>query len=423
MRVSSQTQSTVDVLTQFASQSFQEDPFPLLRWLRENDPVHRTRTGIYLVSRHADAQRVLQGSASDFPRPQRGAAAASPLQQRHRSANLLSNTLLMRNPPEHTRVRKQLNRDFTMRRVESLRPGIADYCNRLLDELEAPLRDGETLDIHHAMSLPMVVHVLSELLGVPKSDREWLPDLVNDVLAALIGQSEELLTTADANSVIIEDYFRQLVRERRLRPRDDLISVLTQPPADDPDPLTDDEVAALLWGIWAAGFETAAGGVDFGIRAMLHHPDERVWLSGGERAVNAFVGEVLRYDAPVLFSPGARIPIRDIQLEGGTVPAGCDVRPVLAAANHDPAVFANPERFDPSRDTKKILTFGHGIHRCIGAYLARVEMAVSLPLIHRRFPTLCSAGEPEWNCNVFVRTVSTLPVALQQLPNPRTARR
>ena len=178
----------------------------------------------------------------------------------------------------------------------------------------------------------------------------------------------------------------------------------------------------MLWGMLLGGFATTAATIDHAVLAMLTYPQQRHWLQGDAVGVKAFVEEVLRCDAPVMFSSIPRIAQRDIELGGMVIPKSADVRMLIAAGNRDPDAFADPDRFDPARfygtspgmstDGKIMLSFGHGIHFCLGAQLVRVQLAESLPRIQARFPTLALAEQPTREPSAFLRTFRALPVRL-----------
>jgi cytochrome P450 len=405
--------AAVDVIARLLHPDNRADPYPILSWLREHDPVHRTPRGMYLISRHADALRVFQESGTTFLSPDREHLAAQFPEALQRPAMaMFANSFALSNPPEHTRLRKLVTREFTVRRIEGLRPRMEELCDSLLDGLAGRLRGGEPVDIQTAVCEPFAVTLLAELLGIPPEDRPWLSGLVGDVLSAYPGAPEEILERADRQTVAMDGYLSTLIAERARAPRDDMISAFAAPPDGGEERLAPGELVPTLWALWCAGFKTSAAGITSGVRAMLDHPGERRWLSGDQREVAAFVDEVLRYDAPTILTPFVRITARDTDLEGGTIPAGSDVRVMIGAANRDPAAFADPDRFDPSRDAGGSMTFTAGIHFCIGAALARTQMAVSLPRIHARFPNLVAGGDPVWGDIVFHHMAKHLPVAL-----------
>ncbi|MEV6235656.1 cytochrome P450 [Lentzea sp. NPDC051838] len=386
--------SLPDALGQFATAEFHRDPYPYLRRLRETEPVHRTSAGFYLVSRHRDASFVFRESGL-FVSPDLTGLPDTGL---GRTTRLLVNSLPSLNPPAHTRIRRIVARDFTPRRVNGMLERFRQICDRMLAELAVPLRDGEQVDLHRSWSKPFTVQVISELLGVPEADRAWLgvvaEDMVAGITAAATGGAPEVEALADRQTAELEQYLLALIAERRESPRDDLLSALVS--VRDENRLDDEELFTLLWVLWLAGFDTVAIGLDNGVWTMLDHPDQLPMLRGDHTQALAFAEEVLRLVGPGIFAPTSRILTRDLELGGVQLAAGADVRPVYAAANRDPEVFPDPDRFDPSRDNSKSLSMGEGIHHCLGAFLARAEMAVGLARLHAHFPTLTNVDAPVW---------------------------
>jgi cytochrome P450 family 114 len=408
--------ATVDGLAKFADPEIRRNPYPFLRWLRENDPVHRTAAGFYMVSRHADAARVMQDSATFMSPDQMQLMEQFPSALKHLTMSVLVRSLPSLNAPEHTRLRRLVARDFTPRRVEELRPVLAGICDRILDRLEPRLRDGETVDLHSEWSKPFTVDVMSELIGVPPEERAWMGTAAGDIAAGVTSHATngpvELRDLADEQTARLSEYFARLGAERRRSPRNDLISALVSTREDDSDRLDPDELFTILWVLWIAGFENSAMGLDSAVWTMFGHPEQSSWLRRDFAAALAFVDEALRFTGPAMFAPTARIAVRDVELSGVPLPAGSDLRPVFAAANRDPDVFADPDRFDPSRDASKALALGGGMHYCLGAFLAKAEIATGLMRIHSRFPTLINVSEPAWGTIVMEPSARAVPVAL-----------
>jgi cytochrome P450 family 114 len=405
-----------DVLEQFASPDFQADPVPFLRWLRDNEPVHRTSKGFYLVSRYADVLWLSDNSRELVRRPERDRMAEQfPSAQRHRSMVVLLDSLVMRNPPEHTRLRRLVSRDFTPRRVDGLQERIGQICDRVLDSIVEPLLDGETIDLHHAWSIPFSLQVLSELLGVPEADRAWLAATVIHISDGIASGDENLMTVSDEKTAQLAGYFQELIAQRRRQPGDDLVSALANGLGPGEDRLADDQLFSLLWLLWLAGFESSASMIDHGVQVLLNQPGQSYWLRGGYPESLAFADEVLRYCVVQLFTPIPRIAAQDLEIAGVPIPAGSDLRPVVAAANRDPAMFPDPDRFDPSRENAVAgFAFGQGMHRCVGAFLARAELAIGLSRIHSRFPALAAAGDLVLDKDIVTtRMTRAFPVALR----------
>jgi cytochrome P450 len=415
MSVEASPAADVDVLAHFATPEFRRDPAPFLRWLREEAPVHRTAQGFYLVSRFADVAWMSGAGRDVVLRPSRERMDEQlPGARRHRALATLLDSLVMSNPPDHARLRRYIGAAFTPQRVDRLRQRIAEVCERRLDQIEAPLRDGESVDLHHEWSLPVSLQVIAELLGVPEEDVSWLGPGVRQISDGISSATDELLDIADQRTEELEEYFDRLVVERRRKPGDDLISALAVE-TDGAADITGRELFELLWLLWLAGFESSASMLDQSVIALFEHPDQARWLRAGYQEAVAFADEVLRYNVVELFTPIARITARDIELSGVTVPAGSDLRPVIAAANRDPEQFPDPDRFDAGRDNAVSgFSFGQGIHRCVGAFLARAEMAVGTSLLGKRFPNLAPAGEPTFKDEIVTtRMTVSFPVTLE----------
>lgn len=408
-----QTELPVDVIARLMSPEVVDDPAQFYAWLRDDLPVHRHHSGSYLVARHAEARWVFQSHLLRAPEPG-DLARAFPLLSKSRSFQLLAGTVSMANPPVHTRLRRLVSRDFTVRMVDKLGPAMDLLCDQLLAELAGPLADGAVVDVHTGLARAFSLAVLAEMLGVDRADRDRLTPLVVRMLHATNpAATEAMLAIADEATEQVEDYYRHLVRARRAEPRHDLVSALIAA-HDEDDRLDHDELTSMLWGFWAGGFETTAAAIGNAIIALLRNPAQAHWLRGGPAQVAAFVNESLRYDSPNLVSGIARIAGEDLELNGVTIPAGADVRPLPNCANRDPRAFADPDRFDPTRDTTEMVTFGHGIHYCLGAHLARAEVRTVLPRLHARFPALTLAEQPVRRRTLPLRTCDRIGVALDR---------
>jgi cytochrome P450 family 114 len=404
---------TVDVVARLFEPDVLDDPSEFYTWLREYLPVHRHHSGAYFVVRHADVSWRYASPELRAPEPSE-LSHAFPRLSRSRAFQRLNQTVAVVNPPAHTRLRRLLVRDFTVKTVANLLPAIEVTVDALLDRIAGPLRDGMIVDLHAELSVPLADTVICDLIGIDPPDRAALSPLATQALwAASPVATDEMITAADAASGQIEAYYDRLVPQRRAHPRDDLISAFVAARDNDEDRLSHDELMSMLWGLWAAGFHTTAAGVDNAILTLLRHPDQAHWLRGGRAEVRAFVNESLRYRSPSHFSSAPRVTATDVEVGGVTIPKGSDVRALSGCANRDPAVFPDPDRFDPSRDTSAMLTFGHGIHYCVGSNLTRVEADVALRRLHARFPTLTLAEPPVYRRTPPLLALDRLAVAIQ----------
>lgn len=413
-----------DAFAELASPACIHDPYPFMRWLREHDPVHRATSGLFLLSRHADIYWALKATGDAFRGPAPGDLARYfPRAATSLSLSLLASTLAMQDPPTHTRLRRLVSRDFTKREIDNLRPRIARIVEERLDAIAPALGRREIVDLHREFALALPMLVFAELFGTPQDHMSGLAAIIGSILEGLSPRADDAqLAAADAASAKVMAYYGDLIQRKRTDPRQDIVSMLVGAHSEDADKLSDAELISMLWGMLLGGFATTAATIGHAVLAMLAYPEQRHWLQE-DAGVEAFVEEVLRCDAPAMFSSIPRIAQRDITLRGVTIPKGADVRVLLAAGNRDPDAFPDPDCFDPARffgstnpgmsnDGKIMLSFGHGIHFCLGAQLARVQLAESLPRIEARFPTLALAETPIREPSAFLRTFRTLPVRL-----------
>jgi cytochrome P450 family 114 len=403
----------IDVLSELATDRAHVNPYPLLQWLRQEDPVHKTKAGFYLLSRHEDVLWMLKHTGTAFLCPDRNELERSfPAAAGHPTFELHLRSLLSRNPPDHLRLRELISDALTIRSGDDTSLQIGHRCNQLLDELTGPLATGSVIDLNRSFSIPLSLGTLCELLGIPKSDRAWLASAVDSIIPSFDGcASPDQIIAADRETIRIRDYFFALLEQRRAVPGNDLVSRVVQA-AQRQSWFDDEDLAALLWGLWTGGFVPVAAAVNQGVRAMIMHPYQAEWLDRGHSAALSFASEVLRYDGIVLFTAPARIAVHDTRFGDRSIPAGAEVRGVLAAANRDPAAFDSPDQFLPGRDMRASLAFSSGPHRCPAANLAHLQVACALKGIRLRFPNLKLAGDPKWAPSARVSTITELPVKL-----------
>jgi cytochrome P450 len=402
----------VDVLARLLESDNLDDPGPMYAWVREHLPVHRHPSGFFIAARHAEAKYVFQSSM--FRGPEReDLERYFPNALKHRCVQLLWGTLAMANPPAHTRLRRLVSRDFTAKRIEALRTKAEMLRDRLLDGIEPELRDGAAVDVHSRLARPLSLALIADLIGVPEADRaEFAPMVVTVLTAANPAATDEQLDYADKVSSEVETYFHALIEQRRATPADDLISDLVSAHDDDPDRLTDEELISMAWGLWLGGFETTTAGTDNALALMLTHPHQLHWLEAGYEQAREFAQEALRFDPPSIINGIARLATEDLELGGVQIPKGSDVRTLPGTANRDPAVFDRADVFDPSHDTSEMLTFGHGMHYCLGSHLAQMDAALVAWGLHERFPALEPAGPATRRRSLPLHTFDALPVAL-----------
>jgi pimeloyl-[acyl-carrier protein] synthase len=317
--------------------------------------------------------------------------------------------MLFRDPPDHTRLRGLVNKAFTPRMVERLAPRIRKLAEELLDARAA--RGGMDAIADFAAPLPLLV--IAELLGVPTEDRERLKRWSDDLAIMLDGTvALQFLGSAVQAAVEFDGYLRQRIAERRRAPRDDLLSELVAA-QERGEALSEDEIVGSTILLLGAGHETTTNLIGNGILCLLRHPEQLARLRGDAGLLPSAVEEFLRYESPVQAT--SRIFPRDeVEVGGVAIPKGEEIGLFLGAANRDPEVFPDPERFDVGRRDNRHLSFGLGIHFCLGAGLARLEGRVAFEALLERAPGLRAAeeSEPVWRPGFLFRGVEALPVLL-----------
>jgi cytochrome P450 len=389
---------TSELLAELTTMVGREDPYPRYARLRRISPLVRADDGALVVTRYADCTAVVRDGRLGHMPPEMLAFVGLPDYTDHPSTRTLFTSILLLNPPEHTRLRRLVSSTFTARRVQALRPAIERMVADLLDGMSGDV------DFVQAFAFPLPVNVIGELLGVPEPDRAQFQGLVRDLSQVIEVLTPEALAIADPAAVIIRDYLGALADERRRQPRQDLISALVAAESD-VDRLTADELVTMAALLFSAGFETTTNLLSNGLIALLHAG----WAAVGQDADPASaVEELLRFDSPVQLT--SRVAYEDVELGGMTVEAGERVVAYLGAGNRDPERFADPDRLDLGRADNAPLSFGGGIHYCLGAPLARLEAQVAFPALIRRFPALSLAGDPVRRDSLAIRGFTSVPV-------------
>jgi cytochrome P450 len=320
----------------------------------------------------------------------------------------LSMHLLNADPPDHTRLRRLVTRGFTARRVAGLRPRIGAITASLLDAMAARGASGAAVDLLESFAFPLPVTVICELLGIPASDqaefRQWSRALLSDT-------GEEGAFHAAGSAMYY--YFTQLVADKRAQPADDLVSALVEA-RDAGDALDEHELIAMLFLLLVAGHETTTNLIASGTLALLANPAQLARLRADASLLPGAVEELLRFANPLNHAT-ERFTLEPVSIGGVEIPAREWVLCVTSAANRDPARFPEPDRLDISRDAGGHVAFGHGIHFCLGAPLARLEGEIAFGGLLSRFPALSLAADPEslrWRSSSLIHGLETLPVRL-----------
>ncbi|MFD9792260.1 cytochrome P450 [Streptomyces sp. NPDC059070] len=381
-------------------EDFTANPYPYYAKLRAEGPVHRVRTHemdeVWLIVGYEEARAALADGR--FSKDWR--TIADPDDLTAVSANMLDS-----DPPQHTRLRKLVAREFTPRRIEALRPRVQEITDGLLDAmLAAP---GRTADLVDSFAFPLPMTVICELLGVPDLDRETFRRLSNEAVAPTDGDG-------NASALEMSAYLVGLIEDKRAtRPADDLMSALIRTHHEDGDKLSTEELIGMAFLLLVAGHETTVNLISNGVRTLLGHPDQLALLRADfDGRIDGAIEEMLRYDGPVETAT-YRFAREDVACGGTVIPAGAPVLVGLASAGRDPARYPDPDRFDIRRAPQSHLGFGHGIHFCLGAPLARMEGRIAVRTLLERAPGLelaAGQGPLEWLPGMLIRGVRHLPV-------------
>ena len=330
----------------------------------------------------------------------------------HSALRTLHGSIFLTNGPDHARVRRLFSQVFTPRRITALEPAVERLIGARLDHLEELGAGGRPVDFMAEFALPLPSDVIGELLGVPTDDRAWFPQRVATFGAIVeLGDAKwKYLNAANRAADELTGYFAVLVDKRRVEPADDLLSGLVQMQAAESERISDDELLANLITLFNAGFVTTTHLFGNGLTLLLEEPARRAELLADPEVVPAYVEEILRYEPPVHF--GIRQAYRDTELEGVPLHEGDTVVVLLGAANRDPGRFPDPDVFDPHRPDNVPLSFGAGLHYCLGAALSRLEGRLALPMLLSRFPKLAIAGEPGERSRLGLRGYQSLPVTV-----------
>ena len=382
------------------------DPYPLMRELRETAPVFQSASGnLWVLTRYDDCRALLRDPRFGSAQPGQPTSEITPAAV---SDTDRVRSMLFLDPPDHTRLRSLVSRAFTPRRVEGLRHSIEALTADALDPLAAS-GGGDVMD---ALAFPLPANVISELVGVPRKDRDWLRPLVADLSATLEPlTSAEVQQQAAESGELVRRYLNDLIEARRGDPRDDLLSGLIAA-SDGDDQLSQEEVVVTTLLIYAAGFETTTNLIGNMVLSLLRQDDQLARLRADRSLVPSAVDEVLRYESPVQID--GRTAFEAVDVAGHRVEKGQIVMTLLGAANRDPAAVDDPDTFDVGRDELALLSFGSGIHYCLGASLARLEGQVVLTQLLDRFSRWeLAEAEPPWRNRLTLRGLERLPVILE----------
>ena len=388
--------------------AFIADPYPTYRRLRETAPVWQSPLGMWIVTRYADAERVLRDRrfGKNYVAAVSGRYGPGILKEPAYAS--LSRTMLVLDPPDHTRLRGLVTKAFTARRVEEMRPRIRAIVDALIDRVQP--RGGMDVIADFAHRLPVIV--ICDMLGIPEEDREQFfhRSRVNGRMIDPVPLTPEEIATANANTLETNAYFDSLFERRRRSPQDDLTTQLVQA-EEAGDRLSPEELRANVGLLFAAGHETTANLIGNGLLALHRNPAQWQAMRDNPALIPNAMEELLRYDSSVQMT--GRSAHETLELGGMEIPEGAQVVCFLGAANRDPAAFANPDALDITREKVAPLSFGGGIHFCLGAQLARIEAQEAFAGLIRRLPTLelPERDRPNWRRSFTLRGLATLPAA------------
>jgi len=389
-----------------------QDPYPTYARLHGEGPLHYLDVGgkwaVWSIFSHAECASIAKDPRLSAKRAQQMLLPLPLSKQSEFSelARMLSLWLIFMDPPEHTRLRKLLNKGFSAAAIEALRPQV----ETIVDQMLAPLQRGSQVELMNEFANPMPVRIILEMLGIPHELRDTFVDW-SRAIAVFRGnpnRTVEEATAAQDALVQLTDFFRKTVAERRQNKGNDLISLLIDI-EEEGEVLTEEELYAQCIALLFAGHETTRNLIGNGIYTLLRHSQEAAELRERPDLIRSAVEELLRYESPVQFT--ARVLKEDIVVCGQPIRKGWTVLCMLGAANRDPKQFKEPGQLDLKRLNNQHLAFSAGIHACIGAQLARLEGQIAIMNLVQRFPEMRLAGpKPEWASTFGFRGLKSLPV-------------
>jgi cytochrome P450 len=385
--------------------SFTRDPLKVIRQLQLEGPVSRVlmwnKVPVWLVTHYSEARSLLNDPRLSKSRAE--VVRLLPSKKDSYGIDLVDN-MLAKDPPDHTRLRKLVLKAFTPHAVERMRPRISEIADELLDEIERQAADGP-VDLVETFAMPLPIRVIGDLLGVPYRYADEFMAVVVPIFDSATG-AEKRDATARATSLLTD-----LIEQKKRSPGDDLISGLIAA-AEDGDRLTEDELFAMTFLLIAAGYETTAHLIGNAVLALVRNPSQLDAIRRDFSLLPNAVDEILRFDSPVNVST-VRFTNAPIQVADAEIPAGEFVMISLLAANHDATQFGEPDTLDISRKGNAHLAFGHGIHYCVGAPLARLEGQIALERLLTRFDLGIDGDRGlEYRDSTLVHGMETLPVNL-----------
>jgi cytochrome P450 len=402
--------ATSELLFNPLAPEFIRDPYPHYQRLRTTDPMHLTPLGMFVASRHAEVSLVIRDKRFGKDYVERTIRRYGPQIMDEPIFRNMGHMMLQQDPPDHTRLRGLVVKAFTARRVEDMRPRIQRIVDETLDRI---IPHGK-MDLIEDFAFLLPVTIICDMLGIPQEHRElfYTRARVSGRLIDPVPLSPEEIQQGNAGHAMAAMYFQQLFELRRKSPSDDLTTQLVQA-EEDGSKLSNEELTANIMLLFGAGHETTVNLIGNGLLALHRNPDQLALLKARPELITNAIEEFLRYDSSVQIT--GRVALEDIEdLGGKRIPKGESVVCLLASANHDPAVYPDhPERLDITRPNVKPLSFGGGIHFCLGAQLARIEAEIAISTLLRRLPDLRldDAVNPEWRPTFTLRGLKRLPAS------------
>ena len=400
--------ATTEPLFNPLSPEFIRDPYPSYARLRTTDPMHVTQFGAFVASRHAEASLVLRDKRFGKDFAERTVRRYGPKIMDEPIFRSMSHWMLQQDPPDHTRLRGLVVKAFTARRVEDMRPRIQQVVDETLDAI---VGQGH-MDLIEDFAFRLPVTIICDMLGISEEHRAVFYKGSRDGGRLLdpVPLSSAEIEQGNAATAMQQMYFQQLFELRRRKPGDDLTTQLVQA-EEDGNKLSNEELTANIILLFGAGHETTVNLIGNGLLALYRNPDQLALLKANPGLITNAVEEFLRYDSSVQLT--GRVALDDIEDVGGKkIPKGESVLCLLGSANRDPAVFPDrPDQLDITRPNVRPLSFGGGIHFCLGAQLARIEAEIAISTLLRRLPDLRldDAENPEWRPTFVLRGLKALP--------------
>ncbi len=396
------------------SEEFLQDPYPTYARLHEEGPLHfldvGNKWGVWSIVSHAECSSIAKDPRLSAKRAQQLITLLPANRQAEFSelARMLSLWLIFMDPPEHTRLRKLLNKGFSPAAIEGLRPQVKAIVDRML----SPLKPGSEVDLMSEFAYPMPVRIILEMLGIPQELSETFSEW-SRAIAVFRGSPNRTVEDAQAAQdalIGLTDFFRKTVADRRRNKGNDLISLLIDI-EEEGEVLTEEELYAQCIALLFAGHETTRNLIGNGMYTLLKHPQEAAEMRENPEMIRTTVEEILRLESPVQMT--ARVLKEEMEVCGQRIPKGWTILCMLGAANRDPKQFKDPNQVNLKRLNNQHLAFSAGPHFCIGSQLARLEGQVAFMNLVRRFPKMKLAGpRPEWASTFGLRGLKSLQVTL-----------